>query len=500
MDDEHQAPSAPPDPEQRFADELTLLLRVPYPIVFVQTFEEPYVVEFIAQCARNQGQHALTWSRVAGLSGTSAETRTLTDALSAISTLEEPAIFTLLEPGDELTTQTVLRQMQELAELFAGRAQTLVVLGVAPTLPLELSRSATQLKAPLPSRAVLGAVLNQALPSEQYKLLPREQIVSAALGLTRSEAYRAFLRARLGFEGSGNALSFDWEGVVLEEKRRAFGQSSASVFVEANEDLDSVGGLGDLKEWLETRRSAFGQEARAYGLPIPKGLLLTGIQGCGKSLVAKAIAKHWALPLIRLDVGALFGGMVAPDAAIHRALSAAESMAPSVLWLDEIEKAFGGGGSERLLGTLLTWLQEKRSEVFFVATANEVHELPPELLRKGRFDELFFVDLPDRAARAHIFAIHLRKRGRVPGNFDLTKLAVESEHFNGAEIEEVINAALYEAFAEGREVTTDDLLEAADATVPLYSTREESIKALREWARARARHAARDQKLVDFFE
>jgi SpoVK/Ycf46/Vps4 family AAA+-type ATPase len=347
-------------------------------------------------------------------------------------------------------------------------------------------------------------VLQRALPLENYRLLPRERIVAAALGLTRSEAHRAFVRARLAFEREEHSKQdFDWESVVLAEKRRAISSSDVVEFVETEEHLGTVGGLDELKDWLETRKAAFTEEARAFGLPVPRGLLLVGVQGCGKSLLAKAIAKHWGLPLLRLDLGSIFAGKHAPDAALNRALRIAETLSPCILWTDEIEKAFGNDGSgiaSRILGTMLTWLQEKNSEVFYVATANEVTEIPPELLRKGRFDELFFVDLPDREARAHIFSIHLRKRRRKPGDFDLAELSAKTEHYSGAEIEQIVIAALYEAFAEGRELHMRDLLAVIDESVPLYATREEAIKALREWASSRTRFAAKDLRLSSFFD
>jgi SpoVK/Ycf46/Vps4 family AAA+-type ATPase len=350
---------------------------------------------------------------------------------------------------------------------------------------------------------VLGDVLDHGLPSKSYPLLPRERMVAAALGLTRRQAARAYSRARMHFEAGQRPPRFDWEGAVLEEKGRTLGRDDVVEFVDVHEGLDAVGGAEDLKTWLETRTAAFTAEARAFGLPVPRGLLLVGVQGCGKSLVAKAVARHWGLPLLRLDLGSVFGGVLPPDAALRRSLMVAETLAPSVLWTDEIEKGFtadADGTTQRVLGTLLTWLQEKESEVFFVATANDVAHLSPELLRKGRFDELFFVDLPDARARAQIFAIHLRKRKRSPGDFDLQALSTATAHFSGAELEQVVVAGLYEAFADGRELRTDDMMAVIEETVPLYATHEEAINGLREWGRHRARFAARDQMLVDFFE
>jgi len=276
-------------------------------------------------------------------------------------------------------------------------------------------------------------------------------------------------------------------------------------FHELGEGLGDVGGLGELKRWLGSRSKAFGEDARAFGLPAPKGLLLLGVQGCGKSLSAKAVAELWKFPLLRLDLGAVFAGAGgSPEAAIRQAIKVSESLAPVVLWVDEIEKGFSqvdaGESSVRVFGSFLTWLAEKRAEVFVVATANDVTSLPPELLRRGRFDEVFFVDLPNQHERLDILRIHMTKRGRDPDAFPgLEGVAKLAEHFSGAELEQVVTAALYRAFSHERELSLEDLELAAKQTVPLYRTYEEKIKGLRDWARTRARAATLDASVLDLF-
>ena len=264
--------------------------------------------------------------------------------------------------------------------------------------------------------------------------------------------------------------------------------------------MNDVGGLDTLKTWLDRRSQAFGAGAKGFGLDAPKGVLLLGVQGCGKSLVAKAIAAAWEFPLLRLDMGKVFGGIVGQsEANVRTALQVAQALAPCVLWIDEIEKGVAGMGSSdqsdggttaRVVGTLLTWMQEKREPVFVVATANRIEMLPPELLRKGRFDELFFVDLPSCAVRKEILAIHLRKKGRDPVGYDLEQLATLSLGYSGAELEEAVREGLFDAFAEGRELRTEHIATALRATFPLSRTMGEQITDLRRWAKVRARLAS----------
>ena len=264
--------------------------------------------------------------------------------------------------------------------------------------------------------------------------------------------------------------------------------------------MQGVGGLDELKKWLSKRGKAFTPEAREFGLPEPRGILLLGIPGCGKSLTAKAISSMWQLPLLKLDVGKVFSSLVgSSEENVRRAIQTAESIAPSILWLDEMEKGFSGlsssgqtdgGTTARVFGTFLTWLQEKKTPVFVVATCNSVSQLPPELLRKGRFDEIFFVDLPSKAERKEIFKIHLEKRHRDAKNFNLEKLADSAIGFSGSEIEEIIVSALYDAFDDGKEITQQYIENSVSSMIPLSKTMEDGIKQTREWAKIRAKKAS----------
>jgi SpoVK/Ycf46/Vps4 family AAA+-type ATPase len=376
-----------------------------------------------------------------------------------------------------------------------------VLVGPAFDVPDELVREAGRVELPLPGAPELRAVLKRVLESANVgaEEEPFEGCVRAALGLTGGEATRAFRKALR----SSGALDEKAVDEVVRDKRRALRRTPALAFHDDPAGLAEVGGLGELKQWLAERRRAFGEEARSFGLPLPRGLLLLGVQGCGKSLAAKAVAREWRFPLLRLDLAAAFGGGQRPEAVLREAIQVAESLAPAVLWIDEIEKGFSASdrdpASSRILGTFLTWLSEKRSPVFVVATANDVAGLPPELLRRGRFDDLFFVDLPTLAERREILSIHLARHARDPQHYDLEPLALMSERLTGAELEQVVGAALYAAFAESRELDDADLVRAIEETVPLYETYEERIKELRDWSRGRARPASLDAKIADLF-
>jgi SpoVK/Ycf46/Vps4 family AAA+-type ATPase len=287
---------------------------------------------------------------------------------------------------------------------------------------------------------------------------------------------------------------------VFSEKQQIIRKSGLLEYCATEESFDQVGGLAVLKEWLNKRALAFSKEARAFGLPAPKGILMLGVQGCGKSLCAKAVSNQWQLPLLRFDMGRMFGSLVgSSEENVRRAISVAESVAPAILWVDEIDKAFAGaqgsgatdgGTTARVFGTFLTWLSEKTAPVFVVATANDISQLPPELLRKGRLDEIFFVDLPVREERVEVFRIHLQKRQRDPSKFNIEALAAASTDFSGAEIEEAINSALYDAFYTQKDITDEHVLTALAQTVPLAKTMDEQINRLRSWAEGRARNAS----------
>jgi AAA+ superfamily predicted ATPase len=427
-------------------------------------------------------------------------------ALDVISFYPQPALFVLKDFHAYLDNATVLRKLRDLAAELPGTGRHLLFLSPSLRVPEELAKEVEILDVPPPDVAELDALLRDVIErDEAHRGRPatitlddagRERLLQAARGLTAMEAERVFAKALL----QDGALGDDDVRLVLAEKKQAVRRSGILEFYETSEGLDAVGGLEALKEWLAKRRLAFSADARRYGLSEPRGVLLLGVQGCGKSLVAKAVGQAWQMPLLRLDMGRVFGRYIGEsEAGIRTAIRTAEAIAPAILWLDELEKGFAGatveahdtGVSARVLGTFLTWMQERTQPVFVVATANSVRHLPPELLRRGRFDELFFIDLPTAVEREAIFALHLRKRARDPDRFDLPRLVAASDGYTGAEIEGAVQDALFDAYADGRrEVTTDDLAAALAATSALAVTMREPIEAMRRWAATRARRAS----------
>jgi SpoVK/Ycf46/Vps4 family AAA+-type ATPase len=323
----------------------------------------------------------------------------------------------------------------------------------------------------------------------------RDALVRGALGLTFDEARRAF-RLAAAYASPDEALAR-----VIQEKKGALRRNACLELIDSGVTLDEIGGLDVLKSWLRTRVLAFADGAQAFGLAEPRGMLVCGVQGCGKSLVSKATARVLSLPLVRLDFAEVFAAASA-EHAIHEAMRTVEAVAPVVLWVDEIEKGLGGGGDARharVFGAFLTWMQERRAAVFVAATANEVDRLPPELVRRGRFDEIFFVDLPSPNERAQILAVHLRSRGRDPAAYPVAELARELEHWSGAELEQMVSSALFRAYAEHIELSEDHLRASARELVPLATLYEEQIQALRQWGQTRARRASADRKTLDLF-
>jgi SpoVK/Ycf46/Vps4 family AAA+-type ATPase len=367
-----------------------------------------------------------------------------------------------------------------------------------------LEKEVTVVNFPLPDRDDLGALLDDIIEeisgfenvTVDLDAGGKERLLQAALGLTLGEAENVFARIIVKHE----SLTGDRVNEVFAEKQQIIRKSGLLEYCSPEEDFDHVGGLAALKGWLQKRAVAFTDQARDFGLPAPKGILLIGVQGCGKSLCAKAVASLWRLPLLRFDMGRMFGSYVgSSEENVRKAIAVAESVAPAILWIDEIDKAFAGargsgstdgGTTARVFGTLLTWLSEKTSPVFVVATANDISHLPPELLRKGRLDEIFFVDLPGEPERADILRIHLAKRGRDPEAFDIAVLAAACEEFSGAEIEEAIVSGLYDAFSEGVGLASEHILDGLQQTVPLARTMAEQMRALREWTDGRARAAS----------
>ncbi len=481
------------------AKEMQLLLKSGWRLLAVETFEEKRALRALEAVAQASDRELVVWSLASGLGSSGAGAGSFDDGLRAISAHTAPAIFAVLDAQRLLDEAIALRRLRDLLDVFAERSQAVALIGPALELPPELTREVALLALPLPRANELAELFQQAVPDPDPEVL--DAAVTAALGLTATEAVRVLRKSCALADGLNPAAVTE----IVREKRQALRRAQALDFHEPASGLEDVGGLDELKLWLVKRRRAFGEEARAFGLPTPRGLLLLGVQGCGKSLCAKAVAREWQFPLLRLDLAAVFGGSVqSPEATIREATAVAESIAPAVLWIDEIEKGFAasatGGSSGRVFGSFLTWLAEKQAPVFVVATANDVAYLPPELLRRGRFDELFFVDLPSESERAEILQIHLRARGRDPLQFDVLELAAQATRLSGAEIEQVVSAALYHAFGAGRELEFNDLANAINDTVPLYDTYEERIKELRDWARTRARPATRDARTASLFD
>jgi len=391
------------------------------------------------------------------------------------------------------------RWVREFCRLPSEPRRQLLVSTPFTSLPPELAKEVPTLELPLPDVKELEVVAREVAGAHGLPLESAPELIDAARGLTVMEARLAFAQAALRLGRLGAAAV----PLVAREKERVIRQSRVLEYFEPDAGLQDVGGLDQLKQWLDRRGKAFTAGARRYGLEPPKGVLLLGVQGCGKSLVAKAIASAWQFPLLRFDLGKVFGGVVGEsESNIRSALQVARALAPCVLWIDEIEKGVAGMGSSdrsdagttaRVVGTLLTWMQEKKEPVFVVATANRIDMLPPELLRKGRFDEIFFVDLPTQRARVEILDIHLKKKQLRPGDFELDKLAAVSAGYSGAELEEAIREGMFEAFADGKSLTTEHVQAALRATFPLSQTMRETIEQLRTWASVRARLATSEK-------
>ncbi len=470
--------------ETTFLQQISLHIRAKYPLFFVETADEDWISEFIKSEF-----------------GTTCSVRVIESLVNASFDAQSMKQSILIWSGANLedwrvNEKALLKQARKL------RTQTtLIMLGESWNALPESSIMPPVLRAPLPSSVARENVAQLALGTLAKDAARLARIAFASAGMTRAQLYRVLSKAVA--QKRIDPQFDDWEMLIVAEKKSLMARSSTLEIIEDRASMDEVGGAAELKNWLKERSHAFSDEAREFGLESPRGLLLVGVQGCGKSLLAKAVATDWHFPLLRLDMSSIFAGNLGnPDAALSRALDVADAMAPAVIWCDEIEKAFNDDSdatTRRLLGHILNWLQERRSKTFFVATANDVQALPPELIRKGRFDEIFFVDLPDEAARQEIFQIHLRRRHREPEKFDCEKLALEAQNFSGAEIEQAVMAALFTAFNKNREVTTDDILDAIQETTPLYKQREEDIKRLREWAGERTRSASQNARILGFF-
>jgi AAA+ superfamily predicted ATPase len=509
-------PPAPPSAPVGVCKELDVLIRARYPIIYVVSWEEERVEQQLAQIARQRNKKFFIWTLTQGLvrHGTapgSSKGNSSTDPVQALNQVidqVDPAIFLFKDfhpfTEENRVNLSVVRRLRDVAHHLRDSYKTVVIVSPVLQIAPELSKDVTVLEFGLPTAGELSGLLDRIIDDVKSSAKVRvdldadgrERLLQAARGLTLKEAENVFAKT-IVLDGK---LDADDVSVVFSEKQQIVRKSGLLEYYQSEEGLEAVAGLEQLKQWLTTRGLAFGEKAAEFGLPAPRGVLLLGVQGCGKSLCAKAAANLWKMPLLRLDIGRMFGSLVgSSEENMRQAIATAESVAPAVLWVDEIDKAFAGvadaggndgGTASRVFGTFLTWLSEKKSPVFVIATANDIRNLPPEMLRKGRLDEIFFVDLPTEPERRDVFRIHLRRRGRDPEKFELTELARASDGFSGAEIEEAVISGLFEAFSRGRDLDQATLRECLASTFPLSRTMSEELHKLRKWATGRARPAS----------
>jgi hypothetical protein len=475
-----------------------------HPVIVMETVEEERVSDLLVSVAAQLNMPLFEWSLTRGLTriGDASPINRMTanplPLLQHVAGLRVAAIFFLKDFSRHLTEAAVARQFRDLAEQLSKARSTMVLTGATVELPPDIEPLAVRYQLQLPDREEMEKIFNAVIQSlgksvmRDVQLTPeeREAFMGALRGLTLNQARQAIASAVV----SDGCLTGKHIQVVLQRKAQMIREGGLLEYYPVEDNAYELGGFANLKAWLERERMGFSQEARNLNLGAPRGILIVGVPGCGKSLAAKAIAREWRLPLLKLDAGRLLDKFIGEsEKNFRKAIAMAESMAPVVLWIDEIEKgivATGGGEadaglSRRLFGAFLTWLQEKRQEVFVVATANDLSLLPPELLRKGRFDEIFFVDLPDPQEREAILKIHLTLRKQNPAQFDLAQIVTACDGFSGAEIEQAVVAGLYRGLSSKRALNTELLLEEIGHTIPLSVTRREDIARLREIAQGR---------------
>lgn len=494
-----------------FAEDLVARIRAGYPLLVVKTHEEERCLELIRQVAEDE-----SWETRLGMPAGVVSAKdpkkpgASSDWVACTEAAPEGILWLICRLDRYLDTAQAARDLRETVVTAMGRRQTLIVIDPDPHLPVDLEKLAITMRLPLPGTSELRSILqeyqqeiSQLRQMEPWSVEDEDSLLKGLAGLTLHEARMAIRRAML------DRTQVDEEAIALliSEKKALASGTEFLTFYDLKEGAGDVGGLDQLKEWLEQRSRALSPSAREQGIPAPKGVFLVGVQGCGKSLSARVTARVLGFPLIRLDVTHLLTGTRGgPEENLRRVLQTVENVAPAVLWLDEIEKGFagaeqqGGGAPDatmaRLLGSFLTWISELERPVFLVATANSVQSLPPELLRRGRFDELFFIDLPNIDERVRILQIHLEKRGWNPGLYDVEKLARQAEGYSGAELEQLVSSAIVESFSQGRILDFNDLEVARRSLIPLSQTAEDQVFALRQWAEGRCRKATSDHRVV----
>lgn len=497
-------------------EQIQNMLKAFYPVLYLTSFEYDRTKQKLRGVAKNLNKdyQFYEWNCVDGLGK-----RSLTEGgITFVENLEDPEellkhiasqiekpgneIFVLEDFHDFLTERNIKIRLRQLAEKLRFYSKHIILVSSVLNLPVELEKYITVLELPLPGRVDLEAVLTRVSKDAKANIDDdlKKKLIDAALGMTVMEADLAYCLAAVK-----ESFGVNSPRTVAFEKEQIIKKSGLLDYFQVNESLRSVGGMDVLKDWLEKRKQAFDFKAQSFGLSEPKGLLLLGVPGCGKSLTAKCIASLWSMPLLRLDIGKVFQGEVgSSESNIRRAIATAEAVAPCVLWIDEIEKGLSGvqssgstdgGTTSRIFSTILTWMQEKTQPVFVVATANDISQLPPELLRKGRFDEIFFVDLPSEEDRKSIFTIHLSKNNQKAENFGVDRLAKEALGFNGAEIEECVKEAMFSAYTENQnepKLQIAHILKSIKETVPLSKTMKDQIEFLRKWAKSRAKFASKE--------
>lgn len=507
---------------------LILMIRAYYPVLYLHSYEyyrTKQKIKGIVELLRREGKKVnyYQWDCVYGLvqilpDKTEKRIERMQNPLEVLAYIlnskksGEKNIFVLDDINNHIDRDEVKLMFRKIAEATNNNTHAIILSSIY-RLPAELEKYITVLQIPLPKRNELGEVLDIVAKQSKVELKTnlRNRLIDAALGMTSMEADLAYCLASVK-DGFDDKSPF----TVSSEKEQIIRKSGILDYFPKNESLKDVGGMENLKEWLKKRQLAYDKEARDWGLKEPKGLLLLGVPGCGKSLIAKSIASSWNMPLLRLDVGKVFQGIVgSSEDNIRKAIATAEAVAPCVLWIDEIEKglsgvqssgATDGGVTSRIFSTILTWMQEKTAPVFVVATANNINQLPPELLRKGRFDEIFFVDLPSQKEKENIFSIHLQKNRQNVSSFALYILAQKAEGFNGAEIEECVKEAMFTAYVESQEsniapkLQMIHILDAIKNTVPLSKTMEKQITDLRKFAVSRAKNASKEIVLENRME
>jgi len=499
-------------------DQIKSLIKARYPIIYIVSWEEFRVIKQLKENLE-ESKNLYFWSVTRGLRNS--------ENLNEIGSYNEPiqllnyiqqtrdnGLFILSDFHAFLIQPTplILRLLHELSEDLKKSKKTIIIISPTLVMPKDLEKEITIIDFPLPNQEeiknIFNRIRNEIIDQRRLEISIKEdkneQIIKALVGLTQNEIENVLYKSLI------ETRDFTVD-IIIKEKEQIIRKTGILEYFHSTESFEHIGGLDNLKNWIVKRKYAFKDKAREFGLPYPKGLLLLGVQGCGKSLCCKVIAKIWNFPLLRLDIGAIFNKYVGTsESNIRKVIKLAESIAPCILWVDEVEKGFSGVGSSgksdsgttaRVFGTFLTWMQEKQAPVFIVATANDISLLPPEFLRKGRFDEIFFIDLPSAEERKEIFKIHLKKRNRDPKLFDINTLINKSQGFSGAEIESAIISALYDAFEENitqknRDLETQHILNNLEITVPLVVTLEEKIRKMRKWAMKRARLASKGKPII----